>query len=173
MSDIDVIQTPVSTIVSIVASVGAVCGPIVMAWLVNRNARLMKAADYERQDEVAARLNARQDEIAALAAMATRAQEQAAKMQSAKLEQIHSLVNSNLTAAMQDQLDTRQANLVLLTQALETRTRDGLPIDPQAAETLAATKVKIAELSAQLADRKRQTVEAEKQLAVDIARKVE
>jgi hypothetical protein len=185
-ADVSVVQTPISVIVAVVAAVGAVVSPLIMAVLVNRNARQMKSDDYARQDLVAARLNARQDEserkAAEVAAQAAEAaallvesnlkQEEIAKVQGAKLDQIHTLVNSNLTAAMQDQLDTRQANLVLLNQAVHARAADGLPVDTTATDTIAATKVKIAELSAQLLDRKKQTIEAQRQLEVDIARKV-
>ena len=184
MSDIDVIQTPASTIVSIVASVGAICGPIVMAWLVNRNARLMKAADYARQDVVAERLAARQDKAERIAAevaahAATTADllvdsntklENDSKSNGAKLGQIHALVNSSLTASMEDQLDARRANLVLLKQVQELTAAMGRKEDPDAAGIIAATEAKIAELSAQVRDRNRQTVEAEKRLALDVAR---
>ena len=62
MTEVSVVQTPLSTIVTIIAAVGAIVSPFVMAMLVNRNARQMKLDDYARQDLVAARLTARQDE---------------------------------------------------------------------------------------------------------------
>jgi hypothetical protein len=94
--------------------------------------------------------------------------QETAKLQSAQLTQIHSLVNSNLTAAKKDELESREANLVLMHEAIEAKSAAGLPPSKAALGLIDATVIKINELKVQLADRERQTVEAEQQLKVDL-----
>jgi hypothetical protein len=158
--------TPVfnTILISILAAVSGVISPLLMAWLTNRNAARMKVADYKRQDAVAEQLRIRQDEIARKADEASGAALRLAQVQGAKIDQIHTLVNSNLSAAMQDQFDARSATLALL-KAVSNPSNEVLgQID--------ANKAKIAELSKELADRKAQTQTAAKQLAVDLEKKV-
>jgi len=170
-------QSPTTLVVAAIVAAGGIVSPIIMAWLTNRNARRMKEDDYARQDLVAARLMRRQDEaeskaaeVAAQAAEAARLlvvsnrkQEDIAIVTGAKLDQIHTLVNSNLTAAMQDQLDARISNLALLTELAASK--------QPSAETqgvIDATRIKISELTNTLANRKLQTTQAAAQLAVDL-----
>lgn len=174
---IPVSQSPTTLIVGVIVAVGAFVSPFITAYMTNRNAARMKLADYARQDEIAQRLSDRQDlserkaaEVADQAAEAARLlvasnhkQEEIAIVQGAKLDQIHTLVNSNLTAAMQDQFDARSATLVLL-KALPNPSRDVLG-------QIEANEAKVAELAAQLDGRKKQTEEAARQLSVDLARK--
>jgi len=172
-------------VIAVIAALGGVISPFAMGWLQARNARRMKLDDYARQDAVADKLTARQDiaeekaaEVAAQAAEAAqllvesnRKQEEISKVQGAKLDQIHTLVNSNLTAAMQDQLDARTATLVLLKEVAAGRKLGGIEPTKETLGVIASNEGKIAELSAQLSDRKKQTTAAAAQLAVDLARK--
>ena len=87
--------------------------------------------------------------------------------QSAKLDQIHTLVNSNLTASLKDQLDTRRAYLIVLTESIAYKKTAGEVPSSETLGFIDATKIKIAELEAQLADRLVQTTRAESQLKVD------
>jgi hypothetical protein len=181
-ADVTVSQQPLTMVIAIIVALGGIASPIVMAWLTNRNARQMREEDYARQDVVAARLTRRQDEaeakaaeVAAQAAVAAQLlvdsnhkQEEIAKTQNAKLDQIHSLVNSNLTAAMQDQLDTRISNLALLVEAGDAKKAAGLPQNEETLGAIYQTRIKIDELTAKLADRKKQTLQAAAQLAVDM-----
>jgi hypothetical protein len=93
---------------------------------------------------------------------------QVAKNHGAQLTQIHTLVNSSLTAAKQDELDTRRSNLVLLQKTVDADRRSGEEPSKETLALIDATKIKIAELAAQLEDRKRQTEEAAQQLQVDL-----
>ena len=174
---VPVAQTSAVLAGGIIAALGGFISPFVMAWLTNRNARRMKIDDYARQDEIAKRLSERQDaaedkaaevakqaaEAARLLVESNRKQENIAKIQGAKLDQIHTLGNSNLTAAMQNELDARRATVVVLKR---------LP-NPSKEETseIEGNQAKMAELDAQLRDRKKQTETAAQQLAVDLARK--
>lgn len=68
---------------------------------------------------------------------------------SEQLREIHTLVNSNMTAAMQSELTALRANLVLL-EAEQMRT---IVVSSTALENIAAAKVRIAELAARVTDR--------------------
>ena len=84
-----------------------------------------------------------------------KAQLETNKRQEGKLDQIHTLVNSHLTAAMENELDARETTLVSLQEVLRLREVAGAPVDnsPVAALVIATQQTKIAELKAQLKDR--------------------
>jgi hypothetical protein len=136
--------TPI--LLGIVAACAGVIGPVFMVWMQGRNRRSEKKVEYEREDAAEARAEKRDG------------------VQSAKLDQIHTLVNSNLTAYMQDTLDTTRAYLALL---LSTPTPSS-----EAHALILATRAKVVELQAQLNDRKKQTDTAARQLNVDLRERV-
>ena len=129
-------------LLALVAASAGVIGPAFMVWMQGRNRRVEKEIDYAREDSLEQRTKARDD------------------VQSAKLDQIHTLVNSNLTAYMQDTLDARRAYLVLL---LSTPNPSA-----DAQGFIATTRAKVAELEAQLNDRKKQTDVAARRLDADL-----
>ena len=79
----------------------------------------------------------------------------------AKLNQIHTLVNSNLTAAKKETLVERKANLVLLREAAKT---------PESMEAIRTMQSSIAELEADLADRLVQTDTAQREVEIQEAK---
>lgn len=87
--------------------------------------------------------------------------------QGAQLRQIHTLVNSNLSASIQSDYEGRQANLVLLLEAVDAKKRLGIEPSQEALAVIAAMKIKIDELSAVLVDRAKQTAEAARQFQVE------
>jgi hypothetical protein len=92
-----------------------------------------------------------------------------AGMQKAKIEQIHTLVNSNMTAAMENELEARRSNLILLEEAAQAKRMLGAEPSPEVLASIAATRIKISELSSQLNDRAKQTDSAAQQLKSDMA----
>lgn len=76
-----------------------------------------------------------------------------AKTQGSKLDQIHVLVNSNMTAQMQSELDAYRANLVLMEDISALRKAAGESPRIEAITAMETTKARIAELEAQLVDR--------------------
>lgn len=88
------------------------------------------------------------------------AQKDAAEIVDAKLNQIHTLVNSNLTAAMESELSAHKANRALLVEAVEAKQALGQDPDEETLGMINTVKVKIAELEAKLRDRMRSTAEA-------------
>ena len=98
---------------------------------------------------------------------AVRTAAEAAKNQSAKLEQIHSLVNSSLTAAMENELDARKSTLALLMGIIDTKKAASAAPNEELTVTADMTRKKITDLSSQLSDRKKVTDVAAAHLAVE------
>lgn len=96
--------------------------------------------------------------------------EETAIAQSAQLKQIHSLVNSNLTASKQNELASYESNLLSLQELVDLKVKNGVPVTRETQSAMVLMKSKIAELNAELADRRQQTSEAAQQLSVDIAK---
>jgi len=133
-----------------IVAVSSILGPLLLSYLTNRQRRAEKDEDYARQDEVARKAQAAADKVA-----------EVAKSQGAKLDQIHVLVNSNMTASMQGELDAYKSNLVLLEEISSLRKAAGQDPSPTTMAVIESTKKKISELDAQLADRLKNTQKAD------------
>lgn len=138
--------------VALLGTLAALASPILMSMLTNRNARALKMQDWARQDEVAAKAESAAARNASLIAELNQATTEATRVTVGKLDVIHTLVNSTLTAAMQVALDGVKRELVLLEH-------DSNP-DPA---LVAATTKKIAELESIVEERNRQTALADLQ----------
>ncbi len=165
-----------------IALVVAVIGPVILSWLTGRQRRAEKTQDAElrraekeedwkRQDDVAAQaaeaaalLLQRQDAVAAQAAEAAElllasnkeiadAAAEATKITSAKLEVIRIDVNSNMTAAMQAELDATEAQVVLMREVIDLKKSAGREPSTEAQALLKAKELRINELKATLKDR--------------------
>lgn len=78
-----------------------------------------------------------------------------------KLDVIHTLVNSNMTAAMQAELDATVRQLALMREVTELKKTAGHDPSEETLAALELTRVKISELRAVLRDRLRQATLAE------------
>ena len=128
---------------ALIVALGALLTAGLNAWVV----RLGKKQDYARQDAVA-------DQAAEAARLLLEANERVAaqtadalRITEGKLNQIHELVNSNMTASITDQLLANEQLLVAL------KLLAGSNNDPVAAGTIVATQDKIGELRSRLSDR--------------------
>lgn len=151
-------------------------------WLLKRQDYKRQDAVIAAAEQRAHEIDARQDLVAAQTAEAaqlllgqqTAIREQAAEaarllVQSdaeraevaevtiAKLDDIHTLVNSNMTSAMQGELDATVAMLVLMKEVVTLRKDAGKRTSASSAAAIKAAETKIAELRAQLEDRLKQT----------------
>lgn len=81
-----------------------------------------------------------------------------------KLAQIHDLVNSNMTAEIENTYDATKAQLVTLDQLLTLQQSDGRTISKDAVTTREALSKKVAELESRLKDRAKQTEIADSKL---------
>jgi len=161
--------------VALIVAVPAASVPVLVAWVTGVQRRREKAEDYARQDAVAARLTAPQDKIAAALAarqdaIAAKAEEAAALLLDAnervahtaevtqeKLDEIHILVNSNMTAAMQAELTAMEEVLAMRVELAEERSAAGQAPRPDLVASITTARDKVAELRAALSDRLTQT----------------
>jgi hypothetical protein len=161
--------------IALIVTGGSALGSALVAYITYRQRRAEKAQDWARQDQVADRAAAqakaaeeRQNAVAAQAAEAARlllaanaevaaVARQTAESVDGKLNQIHELVNSNLTSALEDQLLAREQLVVMM--------RERPVTSPEARRALEDMEAKVAELRAKLADRAKQTVVANAQVA--------
>jgi hypothetical protein len=136
---------PVSVIiVAAIAVFTSLTAPLLLAWRTERMHRRDRLDDW-----------ARQDRLAAGAARAARAAAAAtAAVTNEKLDVIHGLVNGNLTAAMQAELDALRVSAAMMHEVMALRQAAGQEPSADAAAALAATEAKIASLTAALAERK-------------------
>jgi Ni/Co efflux regulator RcnB len=119
-----------------------------------------KLADWKRQDEVAKRVERvalAQVEVAKkVEAVAEGASSRTAQLEklSKGQEVIHSLVDGQLTAQMQAELDTKMALLISLNEVALLKKQAGVAPSEEATEIIAAMKASIAELKEKLASRR-------------------
>lgn len=176
--------------VALIAIFTSITAPLLLAYVNNRaqrkakvedaaELRAAKLEDYARQDKVArearevavnaektARLllgnqqatAAAADEVARLAAV------NAGKADT-KLDQIHTLVNSQMTAAKQAELDQTRAMLIVLKRITAIAALRGERADPDDLEAIRRTVSRIKELETELADRLQQLREVEAEAA--------
>jgi len=162
ISGVVVISTGIGTIVSILVTSRAKRLETQQLAEIKRQERL---EDFARQDEVALRLHQTTVEAqqeahkAVLVAEDTADAAQAtARSMNDKLDVIHILVNSDMTTAIQNELT---ASLLLL-EVLKRVHGDG-PMTEDTVKLVQDTEEKIANLRMVLADRERQTMQADKE----------
>jgi hypothetical protein len=116
----------------VVVVIATIASPTLLSLLTNRAARKAQALDWEREDKVARRLA------------------ESVTQTNGKLDVIHTLVNSNMTAAMEDALGSKVALLVAL------RRMAGDVPTSQEQTLIDTTESEIAERRAELHDRRQQ-----------------
>ena len=151
--------------IALIAAAAAVIAPAILAYITGRQRRNEKREDYARQDQVADRVSdaAKQAREAARLLVASNAlaadtAAASAAVTNGKLDQIHTLVNSTLTAAIEAQLDATVEQLAMMRRALAGDTT------PPSRESMAALEAKIAETRLSLTDRLTQTKAAQRQV---------
>ena len=142
-----------------------VISPAILALITNlltsRQRRAEKLLDWEREDKVArvaaeaARLLVANNDVVARTAAVT----------NGKLDQIHTLVNSNMTAAMRAELEATIEKLKLMRQIVDRDKADNIKVLPEALRAISEVEIKIGELQASLNDRLRQTQIADQKIA--------
>jgi hypothetical protein len=167
-----------AVIVTLVISVAGVIfasitAPLILARRTEQMHREDMLADYQRQDKVAAAA------AAAVAAAQEQAREASAKLDdlSAQTQRIHTLVNSDMSAARQEELDQAESLIVVLRRVIGLAGERGLMPDPADADALERTERRRDQLRLILADRlaqfraseaeARETEAGQKMLAAD------
>ena len=154
-----------------IVAVGALITTVINGWQI----RAGKKQDYERQDAVAAqaavaaalleeRQNAAEEKAAEAATLLLAANERVAKQSAdaaevtnGKLNQIHELVNSSLTAQMEEAYAALTQQLVLMREVIALHTAAGRQPSQDALNAIGIIERKVAELGATLSDRAKAT----------------
>jgi hypothetical protein len=139
--------------VILVAVIVSVIAPTVLGLMTNHQRRAEKREDWARQDAVADKAA----EAATLLLAENKRVAATAEKTNEKLDVIHILVNSNMTAAMQAELDATRRDLVSLREVARLNREAGRETSPEAAAVIAETAQRIDKLDAELRDRLKQT----------------
>jgi len=146
----------------LIALLATVISPAILAIISNhlssKQRRIEKELDWAREDAVAKKA----EEAAALLVVSNERVAKTAKVTNDKLDQIHTLVNSNMTAAMKAELEATIGKLRLMRQIVARDKADNIKVLPEALAAIRAVELKINELTATLNDRLQQTLLADK-----------
>ena len=99
------------------------------------------------------RENTRQDLVADRVALVAKILQENSSTTNRQLERIHTLVNSNMTAQMEDALASKKSQLVALIEVRTLKEAAGLEPTPEARAVIKETEEAIARKEAELADR--------------------
>jgi hypothetical protein len=134
----------------VIALVVSIVSPAILALINNYFRRQDKKLDWEREDNVAEKAR----EAAKLLLAANERVAKTAEVTNSKLDVIHGLVNSQMTAAMESELNATVAQIVLMQEVSDLKTSKGVKPQPKAVSAMNALNTKISELRAALGDRK-------------------
>jgi hypothetical protein len=137
-----------------------VIGPLLLSWLNGIQRRKEKIEDYAREDRVADRATAVAKQAAEAAQLLVEDNRRVAKAAAGaadktfgKLDEIHTLVNSNMTASMQAELDATAREVTLMREVIALHLAAGRDPSAEAEAAIVSTESRIAELRAALDDR--------------------
>ena len=139
---------PSVQIAMIVAAFGF-AGPVIMSlvtYWVHRNETLR---DYARQDAVAARLLVSNERVAETAKTAA----DGLVVTNSKLDMIHTLVNSQMTAALESELAATQRELAMMREVISLKSAAGHAPNIETLSEIKAIEGKVVELKSRLSDR--------------------
>ena len=122
-------------LIALLASIIALATPVYVIYLNNKNAKSNRLEDYARQDEVARRVEVTAARNASLIAEANAAAAVRDQVLGGKMDVLHTLGNSTLTAAMQVALDGMHRELLLMQHTV-----------PQNNQAVADLKLKVDQL---------------------------
>ena len=116
------------------------------------------ASDLRKKDAIAAEALLKKEEIAeGQRLLAIDVAAKAVNESEERYHQIHTLVNSNLTAAITSELQAREALYLLLEASADKQRAEGKTVSDENLAILAGVALKIAELKTTIADRNTQT----------------
>src|SRR6478609_5634138 len=95
-------------LIPLMTPLAAVVAPLLLAWLLGKQRTRERIEDYKRQDQVA-------EQVAQVAKNAKITTDSTDK----QLRQIHTLVNSDMTAARQSELEQTRLTLTMLKRLVE------------------------------------------------------
>ncbi len=132
-----------------IALIVSVIAPVIAGLVTSFNNRTDKKAQWARDDLVAAKAA----EAAKLLLAANERVAATAKVTNNKLDMIHTLVNSNMTAVMQAEYEATKRELILLLHVVELNRKVGNEPTTEGLVEIESTRKKISELHTALNDR--------------------
>ncbi len=148
----------------IVAITVSLISPLILSFLTNRSRIKEKELDWKREDKKENEKALKAQEVADRLFASNEAVAANTKVTNGKLDVIHTLVNSNMTAAMKAELEATIEKLILMKQIVARDKADKITVLPEAILAIRNVESKITELQATLADRLKQTDIADKQI---------
>lgn len=151
-------------IVALIVGASGLLGAILSPWILSRSnyryraeerlaRKLEREEDQQHADGVAKALHQEQlraiehtDEVARIAREGHEATD-------GQLKEIHTLVNSNMTAEMQRALDATEGQLVLMKELVRVNKKAGTRPSASTLEQIKATEAKVEEMRAAIAER--------------------
>jgi hypothetical protein len=157
-----------TVILAIIAGlIGLISPPLLV--IIQRWASRGERLDKERrEDEVAKQVRdaaTQAQEAARLLVLADAARAKTAEVANNKLDIIHILVNSSMTAAMQSEYDAVRRELALMREVIDIKSAAGHAPTPGALAAIITTESKLTELRSALTDRKTQNTMADNEKA--------
>jgi alkanesulfonate monooxygenase SsuD/methylene tetrahydromethanopterin reductase-like flavin-dependent oxidoreductase (luciferase family) len=139
--------------IAMIAAVGGVVtgalSPWLLLWQANRNKLAERLQDQAERAEVARQAR----EAAKLLLEANKKVADTAERANEKLDEIHTLVNSNMTAAIQSEFDATTRELAMMLEVIELKRATGKEPSVETLAAVEATRAKIAELQSTLIER--------------------
>jgi hypothetical protein len=133
--------------VALIVAVSSLASVVLTSWMTGRQRHADKEEDWARQDAVAAQaVEAAQLLVESNKQIAARSIET-----NCKLDLIHTLVNSSMTAALTAERDSMVRELAMMQEIVQLKGKDGPT--PVAARAITLTEARIAELNVVLVDR--------------------
>lgn len=120
--------------------------PLILAWLVARNNRKDKEIEWARQDQIEAKLLARQTEVDEKTDKIARQLESTTETTSRKLHVIHGLVNSQMTEVLRSELAAIKHTVSLMKDLIEAQRRAGVEPTIEMLSNLTGREARIREL---------------------------
>ncbi len=128
--------------IAIVVAISSTFGPVLVGWVTYRIRLKERQEEYARQDEVARRVEIVQKTTAT-----------ARTLMNNKLDQIHELVNSNMTTALLSEHNALNGQLVLMYEVIALRRQSRQEPSAETLSTIEDIKTKLAILTDTLSTR--------------------
>lgn len=175
-----------AVVASISAAITSTIAPILLGYFTYRQRRQEKRDEYERTDAVAekaeevaqqaaeaARLLIESNkevadiarEVALVTAEATAKTDQKLEVLDQGQKEIHTLVNSSMTAAMQGELLATSGQYAMMVEVIDLKKTQGHQPTVEALAALETTRARVADLTTQLEDRRLAQIKADEEKA--------
>lgn len=145
---------------AMIVAASSTFGPVIVATVTARIKRNEKKEDQEHARTERNENYARQDLVAKRLQEATERAASKAQETNNKLDVIHTLVNSNLTAAMQSEHDAIVRELAMIYEVIDLKKKAGHKPTVEALAAVKSTETRLSELHEQIAERMKATESA-------------